>query len=84
MPYTFTAHAKDIFHESVSPEDLGASSRTRRRGYSERLQPPYLREKYGPAAQRVRRVYNGLDLRRFPYRRPAAAPCRGSSGSDGS
>ena len=23
LPYTFTAHAKDIYHESVNQEDLG-------------------------------------------------------------
>jgi glycosyltransferase involved in cell wall biosynthesis len=30
----------------------------------------HLREGYGSAARRVRRIYNGLDLGRFPYRSP--------------
>ncbi len=30
----------------------------------------HLRERYGSAARRVRRIYNGLDLGRFPYRSP--------------
>jgi glycosyltransferase involved in cell wall biosynthesis len=30
----------------------------------------YLRRTYGPSARRVRRLYNGLDLERFPFREP--------------
>ena len=71
IPYTFTAHAKDIFHESVSPEDFrrkleDAAGVVTVSDYNLR----YLRENYGPAAQRMRRVYNGLDLQRFTYKAP--------------
>ena len=71
VPYTLTAHAKDIFHESVRPEEL-------RRKLSDAAacvtvsdyNLDYLRAQYGPAAARVRRIYNGLDLSGFPYASP--------------
>jgi colanic acid/amylovoran biosynthesis glycosyltransferase len=77
LPYTFTAHAKDIYHESVSPEDFGrkledAAGVVTVSDYNLR----YLRERYGPRARRVRRVYNGMDLRRFSNRAPLRRPPR--------
>lgn len=71
VPFTFTAHAKDIYHEAVRPEDL-------RRKLADAaavitvsdFNLAHLRQGYGPAAAGVRRVYNGLDLDRFPYRDP--------------
>ena len=71
VPFTFTAHAKDIYHETVRPDDL-------RRKLTDAaavltvsdFNLAYLRDTYGPAASGVRRVYNGLDLDRFPYRDP--------------
>jgi colanic acid/amylovoran biosynthesis glycosyltransferase len=77
VPYTFTAHAKDIFHESVRPADLrrklaDAAVAVTVSDYN----LAYLRENYGAAAQHVRRIYNGLDLERFPYRSPRERPPR--------
>lgn len=71
VPYTLTAHAKDIFHESVSAEDLrrklnDAGATITVSDYN----LEYLRESYGRAAQRIRRIYNGLELERFPYEEP--------------
>ncbi len=71
VPYTFTAHAKDIFHENVQPEDLrrklnDAAAVVTVSDYNLN----YLRQKYGLAAERVHRIYNGLDLNRFPYLAP--------------
>jgi glycosyltransferase involved in cell wall biosynthesis len=68
LPFSFTAHAKDIFHESVQPDDLrqklnDAAAVVTVSDYN----MEYLREMYGPAATRVQRIYNGLDLERFPY-----------------
>ena len=71
VPFTFTAHAKDIFHETVQPEDL-------RRKLEEAsavvtvsdFNLAHLRATFGGAAAGVRRVYNGLDLGRFPYAEP--------------
>ncbi len=77
LPYTFTAHAKDIFHESVRPADLrrklaDATVAVTVSDYN----LAHLRESYGFAARHVRRIYNGLDLERFPYRSPRDRPPR--------
>jgi len=71
VPYTFTAHAKDIFHESVDAADRReklsqASAVVTVSDYNCR----YLTETFGDAAARVRRIYNGLELADFPYRSP--------------
>ena len=71
IPYTMTAHAKDIFHESVRPEDLrrklqDAAATVTISDYN----LEYLHDNYGPAAEGVRRIYNGLELERFPYEEP--------------
>ncbi len=73
LPYTFTAHAKDLFHESVDPADLGrklreAAGTVTVSDYNVR----FLEDRYGTAAKKVRRIYNGLHLERFPYRSPDA------------
>jgi glycosyltransferase involved in cell wall biosynthesis len=72
VPFSFTAHAKDIFHESVRPDDLrrklvDADAAVTVSDYNR----GYLRETFGSAADRVFRVYNGLDLERFPFHEPA-------------
>lgn len=72
--YTFTAHAKDIFHESVDPADLRtklADARAVVTVSDHNL--AYLRGTYGPAADSVVRVYNGLDLDEYAR---ATAPRR--------
>ena len=77
VPFSFTAHAKDIYHEAVRPDDL-------RRKLAEAaavvtvsdFNLAYLRQTYGPVAAGVRRVYNGLDLDRFPYREPRVRSSR--------
>lgn len=71
LSYSFTAHAKDIFHESVRPEEMerklaDAAFVVTVSDYN----VEHLREKYGAAAARVRRIYNGLELERFPYQAP--------------
>lgn len=75
IPYTFTAHAKDIFHESVQPADLerklsDAASVVTVSDYN--LQ--YLNETYGQAAAKVQRIYNGLDLKQFSFVTPQHRP----------
>ena len=77
VPYALTAHAKDVFHESVRPEDLrrklgDAAAAVTVSDYN----LEYLRRTYGPAAARTRRIYNGLDLERFPYEPPRERPPR--------
>lgn len=77
ITYSFTAHAKDLYHDSVCPDDL-------RRKLADAFAVvtvsdyncAYLREHFGEAAAGVRRVYNGLDLERFPYRQSLGCPPR--------
>ena len=71
VPYSFTAHAKDIFHESVDPQDLGAklgdaSAVVTVSDFNLR----YLGDRYPESAGKVHRIYNGLDLEQFSYRDP--------------
>ena len=75
VPFTFTAHAKDIYHEEVRPEDLrrklaDAAAVVTVSDYNAR----HLRATHGPAADRVVRVYNGMDLGRLPFAAPADRP----------
>jgi len=68
VPYSFTAHAKDIFHESVATEDL-------RRKMADAsftvtvsdFNLEHLRKHFGSDADRVERIYNGLDLGKFEF-----------------
>lgn len=66
LTYSFTAHAKDIFHESAHPDDLkrkladAASVIT-----VSDFNLEFLREQFGTTASRVERVYNGLNLEQF-------------------
>ncbi|HEU5249031.1 MAG TPA: glycosyltransferase family 4 protein [Thermoanaerobaculia bacterium] len=71
IPFSFTAHAKDIFHESVRPADLARKlSEAQAVVTVSDYNAEFLRQSLGSAAARVRRVYNGLELVRFPYRDP--------------
>ncbi len=77
LPYSFTAHAKDIFHESVEPDDMRrklAAAATVITVSDFNLE--FLRENFGSVATRVERIYNGLPLERFPYTEPRARPPR--------
>ncbi len=72
VPYTFTAHAKDIFHTDVDPQDLRRKLRDAAgvvtvSDYNRR----FLGQGFGRSASSVRRVYNGLELDRFPFQPPA-------------
>ncbi|MFV0407120.1 MAG: glycosyltransferase [Propioniciclava sp.] len=67
--YSFTAHAKDIFHDSVDPAQLAIKLRDARFVVTvSDYNLEHLRTTYGPDAARVRRLYNGLDLAQFRYR----------------
>lgn len=68
ISYSFTAHAKDIFHESVDPETLrtkldAAAAVVTVSDFNVR----FLKEHYGLAAERVQRIYNGLDLQDYAF-----------------
>jgi colanic acid/amylovoran biosynthesis glycosyltransferase len=71
VPYTFTAHAKDIFHDSVSADDL-------RRKISEAaavvtvsdFNVAHLAAEFPELAGKIHRIYNGLDFTRFEFAPP--------------
>jgi colanic acid/amylovoran biosynthesis glycosyltransferase len=75
LPYSFTAHAKDIYHEDVDQAALaekisGARFVITVSDFNRR----HLAQRFGPAlSRRVVRLYNGLDLERFTSD-PGAAP----------
>lgn len=69
--YSFTAHAKDIYHDEVRPDELrrklaGATAVVTVSDYN----LAHLRRTFGRDARRVRRIYNGLDLQEFAYTAP--------------
>jgi colanic acid/amylovoran biosynthesis glycosyltransferase len=66
ITYSFTAHAKDIFHESVDPDDLRRKLLDAHHVITvSEYNLRFLRERYGRAADRVHRVYNGIGLDAF-------------------
>jgi colanic acid/amylovoran biosynthesis glycosyltransferase len=69
--YTFTAHARDIFHASVDERVLGERiSNAHAVVTVSEFNRADLHRRFGEAARRVRRIYNGLDLARFDWRSP--------------
>lgn len=77
IPYFFTAHAKDIFHEEVDAADLrnklqDAAGVITVSDYN----VGFLHDCYGNAAETVTRIYNGLDLTKFIYQEPTVRPPR--------
>ena len=77
IPYTFTAHAKDIFHDSVDPEDMRRKLRDGAAVVTvSDYNRHYLQQVYGSVADSVQRIYNGLDLSQFSYSSPENRPPR--------
>jgi glycosyltransferase involved in cell wall biosynthesis len=75
IPYTFTAHGRDIFHDAVDSEDLrrkvsDAAAVVTLSDYHQ----SYLLTTYGSAEARVERIYNGLALPALPYAAPKRRP----------
>ncbi len=66
IPYSFTAHAKDIFHEEVNAATLRSKIRDARFVVTvSDFNRDYLNELMGPVRSDVRRLYNGIDLDLF-------------------
>lgn len=75
ITYGFTAHAKDIFHAEVDPDELRRKLRDAADVVTvSDFNLDHLRRTFGPDAAVVRRVYNGLELGDFPYQSPAERP----------
>jgi glycosyltransferase involved in cell wall biosynthesis len=63
LPYSFTAHAKDIFHSSVNQDELWHNLNEAAAVVTvSDFNLEHLRRHFGPAAARVQRIYNGLDF----------------------
>src|SRR5699024_4408361 len=74
LPYSFTAHAKDIFHEEVDAAMLERKLAEAHHAVTiSEYNLSYLQQRFPQAAQRLHLVRNGLNLERFPYRAPAQA-----------
>jgi colanic acid/amylovoran biosynthesis glycosyltransferase len=68
VSYSFTAHAKDIFHKDVKAEDLSRKFRDALAAITvSDFNLHYLRDFAG---DKLLRIYNGIDLLRFPYTAP--------------
>ncbi|MDH3298071.1 MAG: glycosyltransferase family 4 protein [Gemmatimonadota bacterium] len=75
VPFTMTAHAKDIFHESVDAAAFQAKLIDAAVTVTvSDFNLAFLKSTYGSAAARARRVYNGLDLSAFAYTDPDVRP----------
>jgi colanic acid/amylovoran biosynthesis glycosyltransferase len=77
VPFSVTAHAKDIYHESVSPLRLQQvlSAADHVVTVSE-FNVAHLVEQVHVDRRRIVRIYNGLDLQRFGYAPPVSRPPR--------
>lgn len=79
IPFSFTAHAVDIFHESVRDDDLQLKLEQAHHAVTiSRYNLRYLRRRFPASTSRLHLVRNGLELERFPYRdpRPLETPLR--------
>jgi len=75
VPYSFTARAKDIFHEGVRSDDLERKLREAAGVVTiTEFNLAFLRATYGAAADHVEQIYNGLDLTEFTYEAPTERP----------
>lgn len=75
VPYTFTAHAKDIFHDDVDAGDLREKLADAAACVTvSDFNVGHLEEVRGDGRGRIQRIYNGLHLDRFPYSDPTDRP----------
>ena len=75
IPYTFTAHAKDIYHESVNAAALEQKIADSHAVVTvSEFNVAWLRNAYPHLANKVVRVFNGLPLEGLSMRRPRSTP----------
>ncbi|MDQ7005783.1 MAG: glycosyltransferase [Acidobacteriota bacterium] len=75
VPFTFTAHAKDIYHRSRSRRMIAALLRHAERTITVTDYNRQVLEKLGDGqAAPITRIYNHVDTRRFAPSTPAATP----------
>lgn len=67
VPFTFTAHAKDIYHAQVDTNALGQLIRKAARVVTvSEFNRAFLTDLAGTSLDHVVRIYNGIDIERFP------------------
>jgi colanic acid/amylovoran biosynthesis glycosyltransferase len=76
VPYSITAHAKDIFHESVVHADLTKKINDAVVTFTvSDFNVQHFEHQFAPeTAAKVRRLYNGIHLDQFPYQSPLSRP----------
>lgn len=73
ITYSFTAHAKDIYHDYDEPVELDAKLRDAAAVVTvSDYNVAHLQDTFGADADKVVRIYNGLDLDRFSWTAPTA------------
>jgi colanic acid/amylovoran biosynthesis glycosyltransferase len=71
VPYSFTAHAKDIYHQDVNHVSLQRKVHDAAAVITiGEYNLNYLRRMFPSDHSKIVRIYNGLDLASFPYRKP--------------
>lgn len=75
ITWSFTAHAKDIFHEEVVPAELATKLREAHTTVTvSDFNLRHLQREFGGDAERVVRLYNSVDLEAFPFTTKGATP----------
>lgn len=76
IPYSITAHAKDIFHESVEHQELERKLADSSVTFTvSDFNLRHFQQQFSPeAAAKVVRLYNGMHLDQFPYESPLNRP----------
>jgi colanic acid/amylovoran biosynthesis glycosyltransferase len=75
ISYTLTAHAKDIFQEDLALTEVQANLAGAATVITvSDFNVDYLQRTYGVDRMKIRRIYNGLDLDRFPFETPEERP----------
>ncbi|MGG6297265.1 glycosyltransferase family 4 protein [Leptolyngbya sp. AN02str] len=71
VSYSFTAHAKDIFHNDVESDDLRRKLRDAATVVTvSDYNVAHLQQQFGLDAGKVQRIYNGMDLGDLHYQPP--------------
>ena len=75
LPYSFTAHAKDIFHQDIDQMDLEQKFADAQHSVTiSDYNLTDLRHRFPEAAQTCTLVRNGLEMERFPFTPRGTAP----------
>lgn len=71
ITYSFTAHAKDIYHETVDRNRLETYIRDSSHTITiSDYNHKHLTHSFPNLSKKILRIYNGLDLMRYPYQPP--------------